>query len=212
MMGRSLFLIRPDFSLAPDKESIITAFWAKAHCNNKLHSEVPSLIVVTNKRFIIYRTESIRGYWFKLIVATTVGKIPVVGNVASWVTEKMIDGVLFVIGKVNRKKQVIKEQMGELTPDDLLINKKSWPVTFEKELKTLQQELKQIHIANKRFMRFILLDTKSLWKSFRYPMIKYLAPEDFLFLCLQVKNQQKELSSWFDTSFEDQEVILKPRS
>lgn len=209
-MGRSLFLFRPDFSFPSDKESVITAFWVKAHRNNKLHSEVPSLLVVTNRRFMIYRTESIRGYWFKLIIATTVGKIPVIGSVASWVTEKMIDGILFVVGKVNRNERSFKEQIVDLTSDDLLLNKKSWPITFEKDLKTLQQELKQIHIANKRFMRFILLDTKSYWKSLRYPMIKYLGPEDFLFLCLQVKNQEKELSSWFNISFEDQEIILKP--
>lgn len=209
-MGRSLFLFRPDFSFSPDRESVVTAFWVKAHRNNKLHSEVHSLLVITNKRFIIYRTEGIRGYWFKLIISTTVGKIPVVGSVASWVTEKVIDGILFVVEKISRRERVLTEQIADLTPDDLLLNKKSWPVTFEKELKTLQQELKQIHIANKRFMRFILLDTKSFWKSFRYPMIKYLDPEDFLFLCLQVKSQEKELSSWFSISFEDQEVILKP--
>jgi hypothetical protein len=212
MMEGSLFLFRPDFSFSPDKESVITAFWAKAHCNNKLHSEVLSLLVVTNRRFIIYRTESIRGYWFKLIIGTTVGKIPVVGSVVSWVTEKVIDGIFFVVGKVNPKERNSKEEIAELTPDDLLLNKKAWQVTFEKDLKTLKQELKQIHIANKRFMRFILLDTKSFWKSLRYPMIKYRAPDDFLFLCLQVKNQERELSSWFDTSLEDQEVILKPHN
>lgn len=209
-MQRSLFLFRPDLSSTPTAESVITAFWVKAHRNNKLHSEVPSLLVITNRRLIIYRTESIRGYWVKLIIATTAGKVPVVGSLVSWVTEKVIDGIFFVVGKVSRKERNIKKQIVEITADDLLLNKKAWPVTFEKDLKTLRQELKQIHIANKRFMRLILLDTKSFWKSFRYPMIKYLDPEDFLLLCLQIKTQEKELGSWFDISFEDQEVILKP--
>ena len=204
-----LFVSPPRFDFQPDTESVIVAIWVKAHVNNKLQSEVPSILVVTNRRLIIYRTESIRGYWFRLILATTVGKIPIVGFIVSWLAEKLVDGVWFVMRKLLRTEKD-KKELPRPTLDELINNNRQWKVTFEKDLLTLRDELKQVHIIDKPLARFILLGTKSFWKSFRYPLIRFLAPDHFSLLNDELKTHQEGFSRWFGVTFKEQEVLLKP--
>jgi len=210
-MPLSFFVIPPCFDFQSDTESVIVAISVKAHVNNKLQSEVPSILVVTNRRLIIYRIESIRGYWFRLILATTVDMIPIVGFIVSWLAEKMVDGAWFVMKKIlpARKDKV---ELPTPTQNELIHNERQWKVTFEKDLPTLRDELKQVHIIDKPLARFILLDTKSFWKSFRYPLIKFLAPDHFSLLSEEIKTQQEGISRWFSVTIKDQEVLLKPHS
>jgi len=210
-MGLPLFVFPPRFDFQPDAESVIVAIWVKAHVNNKLQSEVPSILVVTNQRLIIYRTESIRGYWIRLILATTLGKIPIVGFIVSWLTEKMVDGVWFVTRSILRTEKD-KRELPQPTQNELINNHSQWKVTFEKDLLTLRDELKQVHIIDKPLTRFILLDTKSFWKSFRYPLVKFLVTDHFSLLNEEIKTQHEEISHWLSVTCKDQEVLLKPHS
>ncbi len=98
----SLFIVKPQYDFSNTTEEVITALQVKAHVNNELHSRVPSLLVVTNRRLIIYRTSSVKAYWVQLILSSTVGLIPVLGFVFSFIVEKLIEGVVAIYRTLTR--------------------------------------------------------------------------------------------------------------
>ncbi len=205
-----LFIVKPDYSFSNTTEEVITAFQVKAHVNNKLHSRVPSLLVVTNRRFIIYRTSSVKAYWLQLILSSTVGLIPVVGFVVSWIVEKLVEGIVTIYRKLTKSSDKEKERLANATTTDLIFNTHKWQITFQKDIQTLATELKCIRIRSS-WPRIILLDTKSNLKSFRYPHIKYLSAEHTVLLALEIKVHEKELSQWFTITTEEGEIALTPQ-
>lgn len=206
----SLFIVKPQYDFSNTTEEVITALQVKAHVNNKLHSRVPSLLVVTNRRLIIYRTSSVKAYWVQLILSSTVGLIPVLGFVFSFIVEKLIEGVVAIYRTLTRTPDKERERLYNASTNDLIVNTYQWPITFQKDIQTLAAELKCIRIRN-AWPRILLLDTKSNLKSFRYPYIKYLAPEHAVLLALEIKVKEKELGRWFTITEEMGEITLVPQ-
>lgn len=206
----SFFLIKPNYNFSDSTEEVITAFQVKAHVNNKLHSRVPSLLVVTNRRFIIYRTATIHAYWLQLILSSSVGLIPFVGFIVSYLVEKLVAGFVMIYRTLTRASDKAREKLATSTANDLLINKHQWPIVFQKDLATLASELKCVRVRS-AWPKIILLDTKSNLKSFRYPYIKYLSDAHLAFLVIELKLNEKQLSRWFAITLKEDEITLTPQ-
>ncbi|MBX2915503.1 MAG: hypothetical protein KF856_09575 [Cyclobacteriaceae bacterium] len=206
----SFFLIKPNYNFSDSTETVITAFQVKAHVNNKLHSRVPSLLVVTSRRLIIYRTATINAYWLQLILSSSVGLIPFVGFIVSYLVEKLVDGCIMIYRTLTRSTDKSRKILATSTAHDLLINKHKWPILFQKDLTVLARELKCVRVRSS-WPKVILLDTKSNLKSFRYPYIKCLFDTHIAFLAVELKLNKEQLSSWFNIEIKDDEITLTPQ-